>query len=45
MNGLQLAQELREIMPQGPLFLLTADRNLHVEMQALEQKSAGASDR
>ena len=35
MNGLQLAQELREIMPQLPLFLLTADRNLHVELQAL----------
>jgi CheY-like chemotaxis protein len=35
MNGLQLAQELREIMPRLPIFMLTADRNLHLEKEAL----------
>jgi DNA-binding NarL/FixJ family response regulator len=35
MNGLQLAQELREIMPRLPIFMLTADHNLYVEKEAL----------
>ncbi|SRR5260370_20755330 len=35
MNGLQLAQELREFMPRLPIFLLTADRNLDSEKEAL----------
>ena len=35
MNGLQLAQELREIMPRLPIFMLTADSNLQVEREAL----------
>jgi two-component system response regulator DesR len=35
MNGLQLAQELREIMPRLPIFMMTADRNLHAENEAL----------
>ena len=35
MNGFQLAQELREIMPQLPIFVLTADQNLYVEREAL----------
>jgi DNA-binding NarL/FixJ family response regulator len=35
MNGLQLAQKLREIMPRLPIFMLTADHNIHVEKEAL----------
>jgi DNA-binding NarL/FixJ family response regulator len=35
MNGLQLAQELRKIMPRLPIFMLTADRDLHAEKDAL----------
>jgi CheY-like chemotaxis protein len=35
MNGLQLAQELREILPRLPIFLLTAGHTLHVEKEAL----------
>jgi len=35
MSGLQLAQELRGIMPRLPIFMLTADRNVHVENEAL----------
>lgn len=35
MNGLQLAQELREVMPRLPIFLLTTDRNFYVEKEAL----------
>jgi CheY-like chemotaxis protein len=35
MNGFQLAQELREIMPQLPIFMLTAEQNLYVEREAL----------
>ena len=34
-NGLQLAQELKAIMPRLPIFMLTADRNLNVEREAL----------
>src|SRR5882762_5206021 len=35
MNGLQLAQQLWEIMPRLPIFMLTADRNIQVEKEAL----------
>jgi DNA-binding NarL/FixJ family response regulator len=35
MNGFQLAQELREIMPRLPIFMLTAERDLQVEKEAL----------
>ena len=35
MNGLQLAQELREFVPRLPIFLVTADRDLHAEKEAL----------
>ena len=35
MNALQLAQELRKIMPRLPIFMLTADRDLHAEKDAL----------
>jgi two-component system response regulator YesN len=35
MNGLQLAQELRQILPRLPIFMLTADRNLQLEKEAL----------
>ena len=35
MNGLQLAQELREILPRLPIFMLTADCNLREEAEAL----------
>ena len=35
MNGLQLAQELKKIVPPLPIFLLTADQDLHVEKEAL----------
>lgn len=35
MNGLQLAQELRKILNRLPIFLLTADRDLRAEKEAL----------
>ena len=35
MDGFQLAQELREIMPRLPIFMLTADQNIYVEREAL----------
>jgi DNA-binding response OmpR family regulator len=35
MNGFKLAQELREIRPRLPIFMLTAERNLHEEKEAL----------
>jgi len=35
MDGLQLAQQLREILPRLPIFMLTADRDLHAEKEAL----------
>ncbi len=35
MNGLQLAQQLWEIMPRLPIFMLTAERNIQVEKEAL----------
>ena len=35
MNGLQLAQEIRKMMPRMPIFMLTGDRDLHAEKDAL----------
>jgi DNA-binding NarL/FixJ family response regulator len=35
MTGLQLAQELRGMMPRLPIFMLIADYNIHVEKEAL----------
>ena len=35
MNGLQLAQEIRKMMPRLPIFMLTGDRDLHAEKDAL----------
>jgi CheY-like chemotaxis protein len=35
MDGLQLARNLRAIRPELPIFLLTGDRDLHIEDAAL----------
>lgn len=35
MNAVQLAQELTEIMPRLPIFMLTAGRDLYAEKEAL----------
>jgi two-component system, response regulator YesN len=35
MSGLQLALELRKIMPRLPIFMLTADSNLQAEKELL----------
>jgi DNA-binding response OmpR family regulator len=35
MNGLELAQEIRKVMPRLPIFMLTGDRDLHAEKDAL----------
>jgi two-component system response regulator YesN len=37
MDGLQLAQELRKMMPRLPIFMLTADGDLHAEKEALSR--------
>ena len=39
-DTLQLARDLRTIMPELTIFMLTAERNLHIEKQAL---SSGVS--
>jgi CheY-like chemotaxis protein len=36
MSGLQLARELKAIAPDLPIFLLTADRGVEIEREALE---------
>lgn len=35
MNGLQLAQKLKEIVPELPIFMLTADYDANFERKAL----------
>jgi len=37
MNGLQLAHELRKIVPQLPIFMLTAEGDFHAEREALSR--------